>query len=131
MLVRRGLEDAHLVKRPIEQGSAVGWTGSQVDLGIEQFHHVANGDLSERAALAGDDQRAAMQHPARRHGRDACVGITERSQPGVTVGVSRGGHVANEEASGGSAANKLSDGRRTSGSICDQRARSVPRTRST
>jgi hypothetical protein len=65
-------------------------------LDVEQFEHVAGGDLPQPPALGRDDQRTAVEGAAGRLRRHAGLTVTHGPQPGEPVGVAGHGQVGDQ-----------------------------------
>ena len=77
-------EDAHRVQHPVEQVRRPDRGAVRLGLGVQQLQDVAGGDVAERAALGGHDERGAVDGPpggGRGHGRVGGAAARSRRNP--------------------------------------------------
>ena len=74
---RLGAEDAHGAQDPVEQMRGAGGGDERRSLGVEEFEHVADGDVGDGAALGRQDQRGSVGGAGRRGWRHVRVGRTQ------------------------------------------------------
>ena len=97
-------QDTELAQGPVEQRAAAGRVGPRPGvLGVEQLHHIPDGDVGERAALGRDDQGAAVERLVPGHVRHTLIVLTQCPKPGEPAGIPGGGEVADQGALPGGA----------------------------
>ena len=80
------VEDAGSAEDSVERAGAAAAFGVDVALGVEQFEDVADGDVGDRAAFAGQDDGAAVQDRLLDRRGDVGVGVAQLPQSGEALG---------------------------------------------
>ena len=103
-------EGPQLAQHPVEDLVIPGRAGEAFSFAVHQFQRVADGDVSQNAALSSDDLGAAAQREARGDGGHAGIGVAQLAKTREPLRVADAGQVTDQGALAGRACHQAAQG---------------------